>query len=155
TGPRRTFQKVPAQRTCAGARTVPTAARDRVHSSLQSHLRMTSVEVSIRARDVGTTSLIGSKFGLHMTVIAIWYEQSDDAIWSVADTRISRPGCSGGHVVQTDSGAKLFSLPISCRELAANPFLRRMPYYNTTFGFAFAGDVLPAAMTIATATALC
>ena len=85
-----------------------------------------------------------------MTVIVVWYEKPDNALWSVADTRISRPGQGGGQVVLTDSGAKLFSLPVSCREVSTDPSVKRYPYYASTFGYAFAGDVLPAAMTIAT-----
>lgn len=87
-----------------------------------------------------------------MTVVAIWSETADSALWSVADTRISAPGETGGTTIRTDSGAKLFALPISCSHLSSDPSVRRMPYYTTSVGFAFAGDVLPATMTYATAS---
>jgi hypothetical protein len=45
-----------------------------------------------------------------MTVVAIWLEPQEQTLWVVADTRISNPGQSGGTVVATDSGAKLFAL---------------------------------------------
>jgi hypothetical protein len=87
-----------------------------------------------------------------MTIVAIWFEPGDNALWSVADTRISAPGEAGGAIIRTDSGAKLFALPISCFRIGSDPFYRRRPHYNTSVGFAFAGDVLPATMTYATAS---
>ena len=89
-----------------------------------------------------------------MTIVAIWHEQSDAALWSVADTHISNAGRGGGRILRTDSGSKLFSLPIVCRNPSSDPGFKRQPYFSRTFGFAFAGDVLPALMTIATATTL-
>jgi len=89
-----------------------------------------------------------------MTVVAIWYEREYDILWSVADTRISKPGPTGGYVFSTNSGVKLFSLPISCRVIGLDPSIRQAPYFSTSFGFAFAGDVLPAVMTVATVTTI-
>jgi hypothetical protein len=87
-----------------------------------------------------------------MTIVAIWLEPSDDALWAVADTRISAPGEAGGAIIRTDSGAKLFALPISCFRIGSEPSYRRHRHYSTSVGFAFAGDVLPATMTYATAS---
>lgn len=89
-----------------------------------------------------------------MTIIAIWYEPSDDALWSIADTRISTPGATGNHIIRSDSGAKLFMLPIACRVVCSEADFRPLPYFVTTFGFAFAGDVLPASMTFGTASTM-
>jgi hypothetical protein len=86
-----------------------------------------------------------------MTIVAVWRE-TDDALWSVADTRISSPGQGGGTIVRTDTGAKLFALPIVCHRLLPDLTARRAPHYQTTIGYAFAGDVLPATMTYATAS---
>lgn len=49
-----------------------------------------------------------------MTVVAIWFEPTEQLLWSVTDTRISAPGSNGGTTIRTDSGAKLFSIPIRC-----------------------------------------
>jgi hypothetical protein len=46
-----------------------------------------------------------------MTVVAIWFEPTEQVLWSVADTRISQPGPTGrGTTIMTDSGAKLFAI---------------------------------------------
>ena len=87
-----------------------------------------------------------------MTVVAIWYEEG--WLWSAADTRISAPGDGGGHIVRTDNGAKLFSLPVSCRRVPSSPTEEEPPFFSTTYGFAFAGDILPALMTHATASTM-
>src|ERR1700688_199321 len=84
-----------------------------------------------------------------MTVVAIWLEPQEQTLWVVADTRISNPGQSGGAVVATDSGAKLFALPIHCYAAVAGSFAKKT-LYQSSVGYAFAGDVLPATMTFAT-----
>src|SRR5262245_14301699 len=85
-----------------------------------------------------------------MTVVAIWFEPTDRALWSVADTRISRPGQGGGRIIQTDNGAKLCVLPVRC--YAATMDVGKKELYRSSVGFAFAGDILPATMTFAIAT---
>jgi hypothetical protein len=87
-----------------------------------------------------------------MTVVAVWFEPTDDAVWSVADTRISAVGASGGTIIRTDSGAKLFSLPVVCRKMSTAETIHSNPHFSTSFGFSFAGDTLPATMTFATAS---
>jgi len=84
-----------------------------------------------------------------MTVVAIWLEPQEQTLWVVADTRISNPGQSGGTVVATDSGAKLFALPIHCYAAVTGSFAKKT-LYQSSVGYAFAGDVLPATMTFAT-----
>lgn len=83
-----------------------------------------------------------------MTLVVIW--QEDGFLWSVSDTRISRPG-DNGQVILTDSGSKLFSLPVICRHISSHENMNPLPYHSMACGFAFAGDVLPATMTFATA----
>jgi hypothetical protein len=88
-----------------------------------------------------------------MTVVTIWLEPRDGALWAIADTRISSPGSDGGTTISTDSAAKLFAIPVQCnRPSAGNASFRRLPHYTTSIGFAFAGDVVPATMTVATAS---
>lgn len=88
-----------------------------------------------------------------MTIAAIWYEKSDNCVWATADTRISADGQHGGTVVRTDTGAKLFPLQMFCHRLSSDPTYRRQKHYFKTLGFAFAGAVVPAMMTHATAGA--
>lgn len=88
-----------------------------------------------------------------MTIAAIWYEKSDNCVWATADTRISSDGQHGGTVVRTDTGAKLFPLQMICHRLTSDPNYRRQKHYFKTLGFAFAGAVVPAMMTHATAGA--
>jgi len=87
-----------------------------------------------------------------MTVVTIWLEPSDDALWAVADTRISSPGPGGGFTISTDSAAKLFAIPVQCHRPSGDIGFRRVPHYTTSIGFAFAGDLVPATMTVATAS---
>jgi hypothetical protein len=90
-----------------------------------------------------------------MTIVAIWYEPADKALWSVSDTRISAPGKDGGTIVRTDSGAKLLALPVVCRKISSDPnYIQSIPHYSTALGFAFSGDLLPATLTYATASTL-
>jgi hypothetical protein len=88
-----------------------------------------------------------------MTVVAVWHEKYDDFLWAVADTRISVP-CEQGHIKTTDRGVKIFALPVVCSAFADNGSVERIPYFSTTYGFAFAGDVLSATTTYATASTL-
>ena len=87
-----------------------------------------------------------------MTVVAIWFEPTEQVLWSVADTRISAPGPTGGSTIMTDSGAKLFAIPIHCHASRMNLEFRKKTLYQSSVGYAFAGDVLPATMTFATAS---
>ncbi|WP_421695020.1 hypothetical protein [Aestuariivirga sp.] len=87
-----------------------------------------------------------------MTIVAIWHEAADDALWAVADTRISFPLQSGGTQVRTEIGAKLLLLPTVCRRIATQTNLFPAPHFWRTYGFAFAGDVLPAILTHAHAS---
>jgi hypothetical protein len=87
-----------------------------------------------------------------MTVVAIWLEPAEQLLWSVADTRISTPGPSGGTTIRTDSGAKLFAVPIRCYQAVMDERFRKRSLYSSSVGYAFAGDVLPATMTLATAS---
>lgn len=93
-----------------------------------------------------------------MTIVAIWYEPSDNAIWCAADTRISVPGRTGGVTVRTDSGTKIFSLPVQCTVIPSAPPIQlpqqRVPFFRQTYGFAFAGDLQSAMTTAATASTL-
>ncbi|WP_439579665.1 hypothetical protein [Elioraea sp.] len=82
-----------------------------------------------------------------MTIVAIWQEGA--FLWTAADTRI----VTGSGNVKTDSGSKIFSIPIICFQPDSEGFFR-IPSYNTTYGFAFAGSVLPASMTAITAATL-
>jgi hypothetical protein len=87
-----------------------------------------------------------------MTVVAIWHEPTEQLLWAVADTRISQPGSSGGTTIMTDSGAKLFAIPIRCHQARMDSSFRKHELYSASVGYAFAGDVLPATMTLATAS---
>jgi hypothetical protein len=87
-----------------------------------------------------------------MTVVAIWLEPTEQVLWSVADTRISAPGPTGGQTIRTDSGAKLFAIPIHCTAATMNLDFRKKTLFQSSIGYAFAGDVLPATMTFATAS---
>jgi hypothetical protein len=87
-----------------------------------------------------------------MTIVAVWFEPTENALWAVADTRISKPGSSGGMTIMTDSGAKLLALPIRCHRFTGDLSGQRAPHYLSSIGYAFAGDILPATMTFATAT---
>jgi hypothetical protein len=88
-----------------------------------------------------------------MTVVAIWLEPTEQVLWSVADTRISQPGPSGGGTtIITDSGAKLFAIPIRCYQATMDPSFRKKDLHSWSVGYAFAGAVLPATMTVATSS---
>jgi hypothetical protein len=87
-----------------------------------------------------------------LTVVALWYEEDPSTIWCAADTRISQRGSTGGRIVLTDSGAKIFASPLVCRKPTEDPRLKSTPFYYTSFGFACAGSTLPAVMTVSTAS---
>ena len=89
-----------------------------------------------------------------MTVVAIWYEPTENSLWAVTDSRISAPGQSGGVKVRTDSAAKLFSLPVVCFQFGDNPSVELPPFQATTYGFAFSGNPTLALMTFANSVAL-
>lgn len=88
-----------------------------------------------------------------MTIVAIWYEPTDDVLWAVADTRISAEGEMGVYI-RTDSAAKLLSLPIACRMLSNDPSVELIPFYTTTYGFTYSGNPTLALMTFANASAI-
>jgi hypothetical protein len=88
-----------------------------------------------------------------MTIIAIWLEPDDCALWSVADTRISGRTLEGGTIRRTDFGAKLLPLPIKCHRSVDNyPF--RAAQYTTSLGFAYSGAIGPALLTYANSSVL-
>jgi hypothetical protein len=87
-----------------------------------------------------------------MTVVAIWLEPTEQVLWSVADTRISQSGLSGGTTIMTDSGAKLFAIPIRCYQAIMDLSSPKKELYSSSVGYAFAGAVLPATMTVATSS---
>ena len=82
-----------------------------------------------------------------MTIVALWKEEG--SLWLAADTRVS----NDRGIVSTDSAAKLYSLPVVAMRPDNAGFLR-LPHWWTSYGFAFAGAVLPATMTAITATTL-
>ncbi|KAB1087671.1 hypothetical protein F4V91_15285 [Neorhizobium galegae] len=91
-----------------------------------------------------------------MTIVAVWREA--DALWCVADTRISRPMEKGSVNVTTDAGGKLFPLRITCRKEAFFQhgvlFMNR-PHHDQKVGVAFAGNVTAATQTITTMVLVC
>ncbi len=87
-----------------------------------------------------------------MTIAAVWYEEADKCIWVAADTRISRPSAHGGAFVSTDSGAKIHALPVICRPIPTTENFEPSSFFETAYGFVFAGSVTAATMTLATAS---
>jgi hypothetical protein len=84
-----------------------------------------------------------------MTIVAIWLEQ--DALWSVADTRFSHQ-TDDGVIRSTDSGAKLFTLPVVCWKPQENGHFA--PFAWLSLGYAFAGHVTAGTQTYLTASAM-
>jgi hypothetical protein len=82
-----------------------------------------------------------------VTAVAIWPE--DGQLWVIADTRISSdPGA-----VLTDVASKIYGLPVVCRPPNLLGTLHKpQPYFEGTFGVAFAGSSLAATQTIAMAS---
>ncbi|CAN7442390.1 hypothetical protein LJR090_003572 [Bosea sp. LjRoot90] len=87
-----------------------------------------------------------------MTIVAIWFEPDDRAVWCAADTRISAEGATGGQTIRTDQGSKIFLLPVKCSTPRTGPSLTSVVLFRSTWGMAFAGDVLPAISTYAVAS---
>jgi hypothetical protein len=85
-----------------------------------------------------------------MTAVAIWYEER--TLWAVADTRISADGAEGS-IIRTDLAPKLLPLRVTCRPIPSSSDSRSPITYQSTFGFAYSGDILPALMTYTTAMA--
>lgn len=85
-----------------------------------------------------------------MTVVAIWRE--GQVLWAVADTRISAAGAQGV-IIRTDSAAKLLPLRVRCRQIPLMSGVLAPAHFDRTFGFAYAGDTLPALQAYAAAVA--
>ena len=88
-----------------------------------------------------------------MTVVAIW-RGDGGFLWAAADTRITVEGSGGGRTIRTDAASKLLALPVVCMPIRQMPGTKYVPHWQGRFGFAFAGDTLPAMMTYATAIAI-
>lgn len=74
-----------------------------------------------------------------MTAIAVWcnYEIPDNpALWIAADSRVS-----SAHGTLIEDAAKVFSLPIVCRDPGGDGFFSEV-YYFHTIGYCFAGSTL-------------
>lgn len=81
-----------------------------------------------------------------MTIVVLWYREKFDQLWCAADSRISNAGATA-----TDSGAKIFPVPISChRQETPGVWVE---YASHKVGFAFAGSSLAALNTLALASA--
>ena len=85
-----------------------------------------------------------------MTVVAIWRE--GQVLWAAADTRISSVGAQGV-IIRTDSAAKLLPLRVKCRQVPIMSGVLAQAHFDRTFGFAYAGDTLPALQVYAAAVA--
>ncbi|MGA3827247.1 hypothetical protein [Pseudomonas chlororaphis] len=81
-----------------------------------------------------------------MTLAVIWYREKFGELWCAADTRIS-----GASRVLTDSGPKIFPVPVVCHENLNGTKWRVCKRHS--FGFAFAGSTLSAMSTHSMATA--
>ncbi|HHV7525272.1 TPA: hypothetical protein ACUNF5_006829 [Burkholderia orbicola] len=82
-----------------------------------------------------------------MTIVALWYSESNQGLSCAADTRIS-----GGAATITDSGPKIFQVPVNLTlELSGGRGFERAN--NQSFGFTFAGSALAAISTYSLATA--
>lgn len=78
-----------------------------------------------------------------MTVVAIWFEPHDNAIWAVGDTRISGQGAGG---TLTDGAAKILPLTLFCRQPGPSGDFTS-PALIASLGYAYAGSTLGAIMT--------
>ncbi|QGZ55086.1 hypothetical protein [Paraburkholderia acidiphila] len=87
-----------------------------------------------------------------MTVVALWYSGHSKKLMCAADSRFSR-GKDEHTVRTTDSGPKIFPLPVVCREEQAALAMAWPVSRSYTFGFAYAGTALPALSTFALASA--
>ena len=88
-----------------------------------------------------------------MTIVALWYEPFDDAVWSISDTRISKD--SSGNTTLTDGAAKILPLTIHCRRPPPGGGFFDQTSYLGTAGFAYAGSTLSAVMSYTVANACC
>lgn len=81
-----------------------------------------------------------------MTIVVLWYREKFDQLWCAADSRISNAGAPA-----TDSGAKIFPVPINChRQTTPGTWVE---YSSHKVGFAFAGSSLSALNTLALTSA--
>lgn len=87
-----------------------------------------------------------------MTIVAIWYEENH--IWAVADTRLSSKGGAGGYIKRTDNAPKILTLNIECKILSGPESYYAVPYFSTSFGFAFAGHAVSALLIYANVSTL-
>jgi hypothetical protein len=71
----------------------------------------------------------------------------------VADTRVIKPSDSGGRII-TDSAAKIFGLKVQCTNVSRDNIPDGVTYFIRDFGIAYAGNSLPALMTITSANTL-
>lgn len=81
-----------------------------------------------------------------MTLAVVWYREKFGELWCAADTRIS-----GDDRVLTDSGPKIFQVPVVCHEHLKSAKWRVCKRHS--FGFAYAGSTLCAISTHSIATA--
>lgn len=81
-----------------------------------------------------------------MTIVVLWYREKFDELWCAADSRISNTGATA-----TDSGAKIFPVPINCHRQTEQGVWKE--YASHKIGFAFAGSSLSALNTLALASA--
>lgn len=86
-----------------------------------------------------------------MTVVALWYSGHTKKLMCAADSRISR-GKGDKLVKTTDSGPKIFPLPVVCHREQTSPMAWPVSR-SYTFGFAYAGTALPALTTFGLASA--
>lgn len=77
-----------------------------------------------------------------MTLVVAWIHHEDGQLWCVADTRLSR-----GDGVITDSGPKIFEVPVVLNEFCEEELTGWKANSRYTFGFAFAGSALAALAT--------
>lgn len=82
-----------------------------------------------------------------MTLVVAWLHHEEEQFWCVADTRLSN---SGG--VITDSGPKVFEVPVVLNEYCEKQNTWWKVNARYTFGFAFAGSSLAALATHVRAT---
>ena len=77
-----------------------------------------------------------------MTLVVAWIHHEDGQLWCAADTRLSR-----GDGVITDSGPKIFEVPVVLNEFCEEELTGWKANSRHTFGFAFAGSALAALAT--------
>jgi hypothetical protein len=82
-----------------------------------------------------------------MTIVVLWYSEDAAELCCAADTRISG---SGG--TATDSGPKIFPVPVICFEGIPGKTIWHATH-RPSFGFAYSGSTLSAMSTYALATA--